>query len=117
MNAESNREESAPTALACAVGALEAEERQAHFALLAKLFTDDARERREVAGGYAFRFEAEAFEQIARFVANERKCCPFLTFTIELAPDNGPLWLHLTGPAGTRAFLEGELPLSRTRGA
>ena len=44
----------------------------------------------------------------ARFVANERRCCPFLTFTLELAPDGGPLWLRLTGPAGTRAFLEAE---------
>lgn len=101
--------------LACVPGALPAAERPAHFALAARLFREAAREQRPAPGdaggrveGYAFRFDAPAFDEVARFVANERRCCPFLTFTLELAPDGGPLWLRLTGPAGTRAFLEAE---------
>jgi hypothetical protein len=58
--------------------------------------------------GYAFRFAPDAFADVARFVANERKCCPFLDFEIA-AESAGPVWLRLTGPAGTRAFLEAEL--------
>jgi hypothetical protein len=46
-----------------------------------------------------------------RFVSNERLCCPFLEFGITIAPANGPVWLRLTGPEGTRAFLEAELRL------
>ena len=58
----------------------------------------------------AFRFAPDAFEDVARFVGNERKCCPFLDFEIGL-PAAGPRRLRLTGPAGTRAFLEAELSL------
>lgn len=47
---------------------------------------------------------------VARFVANERKCCPFVSFSIEVSGD-GPVWLRMTGPAGTRECLEAELPM------
>ena len=101
---------SAPrAALACVPGAIPAGERPAHCALAARLFSEAARERRDVPNGYAFRFEAEAFDEVARFVANERRCCPFLTFALEVSPDAGPLWLRLSGPAGTREFLDAEL--------
>ena len=96
--------------LACVADAIPAVERPAHFALLARLFGEAVRERREVPGGYAFRFDADAFGDVARFVVNERRCCPFLTFVIELSPEAGPLWLRLTGPGGTREFLDAELP-------
>ena len=95
--------------LACVPGAIPAEQRSAHFALTARLFGEAARERRALPDGYAVRFDADALEPLARFVEHERKCCPFLTFTLELAPAGGPLWLRLTGPAGTREFLESEI--------
>jgi hypothetical protein len=99
--------------LACVPGAIPAAERRAHFALITRLFTAAARERRDLSGGaegYAFRFDAGAFDDLARWITNERRCCPFLSFALEVAPDDGPLWLRLTGPAGTRAFLDAELP-------
>lgn len=99
------------TPLACVPEAIPASERPDHFALLTRLFAEAARERRDVPNGYAFRFEAEAFEDIARFVALERLCCPFLDFVIELAPKAGRLWLSMTGPERTREFLDVELPL------
>ncbi len=95
--------------LACVPATISAAERSAHFALIARLFGQAARERREIPDGYAFRFEADEFDGVTRFAANERRCCPFLTFVLELSPDNGPLWLRLSGPAGTRAFLDVEL--------
>jgi len=110
----------APVPLACVAAAIPAAERPAHRALLTRLFREAVRERHEIPGaregaggsaeGYAFRFEADAFEDVARFVATERRCCPFLTFTLELSPAGGPLWLHLAGPAGARAVLDAELP-------
>lgn len=98
------------TPLACVPEAIPHGERPSHFALLTRLFAEAARERREVPNGYAFRFDAEAFDDIARFVALERLCCPFLDFVIELSPHAGPLWLSMTGPATTREFLDVELP-------
>ena len=96
--------------LACVPGAIPAAERRAHFALAGRLFGAELRERRALPDGYAYRFDAEAFDDVARWMANERRCCPFLTFTLELEPDGGPLWVRLAGPAGTRAFLDAELP-------
>ena len=98
------------TPLACVPGAIPAEARRAHFALLSRLFGAELREWGDVPGGRAYRFDADAFDDVARWAANERRCCPFLTFALELAPDGGPLWVRLTGPEGTRTFLEAELP-------
>lgn len=94
---------------ACDPGGIAAEARPGHFALARRLFTKGVRERRESREGYAFRFDADALEEVARFVANERRCCPFLDFEIAVAAAAGPVWLRLTGPAGTRAFLDAEM--------
>ena len=102
-----------PVALACVPSAIPAGERAAHFGLIARLFGEAARERRDVPDGYAFRFAADDFGDVVRFVANERRCCPFLRFALELSPDAGPLWVRLSGPAGTREFLDAELPRPR----
>ena len=95
--------------LACVPGAIAADERAAHFELIRRLFGQAAQERRDDGDGYAFRFAGDELASVARFVANERKCCPFLTFAIELTGD-GPVWLRMTGPPGTREFLDVELP-------
>jgi hypothetical protein len=99
--------------LACVPGAIPPAERQAHVALAARLLAESVRERRALTGGedgYAYRFDADAFDDLARWIANERRCCPFLTFTLELAPGGGPVWARLAGPAGTRELLDAELP-------
>lgn len=93
--------------LACVPGAIPPDERAAHFALLDRLFAS-ALSRDPLANGYAYRFDASALEDVARFVGRERSCCPFLTFTIELAAPADTLWLRLTGPDGTREFLDAE---------
>lgn len=97
--------------LACVPGAIPADERAGHFALAAELF-GAAQERREVEEGYAFRWGAERVEQVMRFVLNERLCCPFLEFGIDVGPADGPVRLRLSGPPGTRVFLDAELRLS-----
>lgn len=95
---------------ACVPGAIPAAERTAHFALITRLLCDAVRERNDIPGGYAFRFDGEAFDDVTRYVTNERRCCPFLKFTIDLSADGGPLWLRLSGPDGTREFLNATMP-------
>ena len=95
--------------LACVPGAIPAGERAAHFRLIQHLFGAALLERRETAGGYAYRFDPDALPDVARWAANERRCCPFLTFHLTLTP-GGDLWLELTGPEGTAEFLDHELP-------
>jgi hypothetical protein len=71
------------------------------------LFTG-ALEHIEIEGGYAFRFpgDTEWKDRIDAFVASERECCRFFRFDIRYEPDLGPIWLTLTGPTGTREFIE-----------
>lgn len=88
--------------------------RRARCTLCADPTVDPQGAARRRAGGYAFTFSHEAFDDVARFVANERRCCPFLNFTIELAPPDGALTLRLTRPEGTRAFLEAEMELGQS---
>jgi len=96
--------------LACLVEAIPEHERSAHFQLAADLFRHRAEERKDVPNGYAFRFSPDTLEQVAQFLANERRCCPFLSFDITIASGGGPLWLYITGPDGAREFLAAELP-------
>lgn len=101
--------------LACMHSAIPATERQRHFAIARDLLRVRAIERIALPNGYAVRFSADAFESVARFVANERKCCPFVSFEITLAHESGPLWLRMTGPEGTRDVLDAELNPSISR--
>jgi hypothetical protein len=66
-----------------------------------------ASERRELPDGYRLRFPSEGtlLSEIARMVDAERQCCRFIRFTVTVEPDDGPITLDLTGPAGTREFL------------
>lgn len=102
--------------LACLASAIPAAERKAHFALAQTLFGDEAQERIALSDGYAIRFSPDAFEAVARFVTNERKCCPFISFELTMAAESGPLWLRMTGPEGTRGVLDAELNLAGSCG-
>jgi hypothetical protein len=65
---------------------------------------------RELEDGYEFVFPGgeEWIEGLARFVAEERKCCRFFTFEFLFEPDLGPVSLRMRGPEGTREFLAGQ---------
>jgi hypothetical protein len=102
--------------LACVPAAIPAAERQAHFALARELFETRAQERSALPNGYAMSFRPDELEAIARFVANERRCCPFMTFELTVGPESDPLWLRMTGPQGTREVLEAELNLKSSCG-
>jgi len=96
-------------ALVCIPSAIPAAEREQHFALARRLLKDVAKERVALLDGFAFRFDADALESVARFVVNERKCCPFVDFEMRIERDDGPLWLRMTGPEGTLEVLASEL--------
>jgi hypothetical protein len=61
--------------------------------------------------GVALRFapEPDRLTLLATFIELERRCCAFLRFRLIVEPGGGPIWLELTGPPGTREFLEAEL--------
>ena len=99
------------SALACDMTAIPPAERPAHVQLARRLFAGAVFSPVDDQGGEGVRtmLDAAAFDDVARWIANERVCCPFLRFRIELEPEGGTIHLTLTGPTGTRAFLESEL--------
>jgi hypothetical protein len=64
-------------------------------------------ETKELEDGYAYRFPSEAIwiGELANLITLERQCCSFLRFNLRLDPGAGPIWLELSGPAGTKDFL------------
>lgn len=97
------------SALACDLTVLDPPTRAAHIALGTYLLGEGAQVREELPDGYAFRYPPELYDQVIAFVANERRCCPFLRFTLQLEPDGGLLTLSMTGREGVKAILQAEL--------
>jgi hypothetical protein len=58
--------------------------------------------------GYRLRFVAsdDVLLLIAQAIDAERRCCQFLRFQLTVEPQGGPVVLALTGPPGTREFLD-----------
>ena len=93
----------------CDMTALSREERTAHVELSTRLFGSLVQETRELADGYAYRFDGEHYALLADFVTNERRCCPFLSFKLDVAPYAGPVWLHVTAEGDVKPFLREEI--------
>jgi hypothetical protein len=64
-------------------------------------------ELKELENGYAYRFPSDGswLTTLANLISVERACCPFLRFDLRVEPAEGPIWLELTGPPGTKDFL------------
>ncbi len=99
-----------PIPLACDVTAIPADERVAHQAITRRLMASTTIVR-DLPDGLAFQWPATEYEAVARFLDYERRCCPFVAFTLTVSPDRGPLDLSMTGPEGVTAFLRAELHL------
>ena len=93
--------------LSCDLSAISTDVREEHVLTAPQLFSA-AQEVQELPNGYAVRFlnEPGQFMAIAKFIENERLCCPFFNFGLELEPNNGPLWLRLTGGDGVKEILQ-----------
>ena len=61
-----------------------------------------------IPGGFRWRFEPtlDMAKEIGAVIDAEHRCCPFLRFLLIVEPGDGPVWLEVTGPDGTRNFLK-----------
>jgi hypothetical protein len=102
------KEQTAP--LVCALDAMTPAERKHYEALKVTLRTS-AKEVKELPNGYAFRYEPTAalLLNAAEFISKESLCCSFYTFALEKGGNNGPLWLRITGPKGSKSFIKDAL--------
>lgn len=62
---------------------------------------------KETDNGFSYRFPSDGawIKELANLVELEHQCCPFLRFSITVEAGDGPIWLEMTGPQGTKEFL------------
>jgi hypothetical protein len=98
------------SAFSCNMSALDKEQRKRHTTLARDLFPKHL-EVQELPDGYGFRFpnNRSLFTALSEWATLEQLCCPFLTLTLELQRDLGPIWLRATGMDGVKDFLRAEL--------
>jgi hypothetical protein len=96
----------------CNIKALNTVERARHEELTDKLALHGTN-LNEIANGYEFRFSPSAVSlgELAEWVANESKCCPFFEFQINLKQESSLLCLRLTGEEGVKPFIRAEFGL------
>ena len=102
-----------PLPIVCTLSEEALKERQS--TTLEQLF-GQAREFQPLPSGYRFRFDVsnQLLVDIMELIIKERKCCRFIDFKLEVAASEGPVWLSLEGPAGTREFIESVLRVQKT---
>jgi hypothetical protein len=101
--------EASPFLFYCDMTTLSRDERTSHMAVITQLFGSLVQETHELPDGYAYRFDGEYYSLLADFITNERLCCPFLSFKLDVAPYAGPVWLHLTAEGDVKPFLREEI--------
>ena len=95
--------------LICNMAVFTPAQRESHIQATAQL-VEAIQSIQEMENGYEFTFpkETEFISRIAEFISNERLCCPFLKFTLNILSNSEPVSLSLIGPIGTQEFLRAE---------
>lgn len=90
--------------IACSLSARELNERQVEVADIRR----GIGEIKELQDGYALKFpgDREWAQTLLQLIIQERSCCPFFTFELHFEPQEGPIWLQLHGPEGTKSFIQ-----------
>lgn len=97
--------------IACDPSALSNEEREWLMSGFMILFSHTA-EVKALPEGFGFRFpsaDLDQFVHIAKLVALNRLCCPFVEHAIVQQAGNLDVWLYMSGRAGTKAALKSDI--------
>jgi hypothetical protein len=99
----------AESPFACNMNALSREERQRYGALSAKLVAARVSVR-ELANGYEWTLKRDGapLRELAEWIELESRCCPFLTFGVELRGDANSTVVRLTGGKDVKEFIKAE---------
>ena len=70
-------------------------------------------ERTEIPSGMKFKFAGsdKTLDLLINFIKTERLCCDFFQFTLSVGDEKSFAWFELTGPEGTKGFIESEIGL------
>jgi len=96
----------------CNLTALTSDERE-RYQEFEKLFSDKIQSISEVPNGYALSFPMNPanFILVAEFVTYERRCCSFLSFSLNANSGEELGVLSITGPQDAKQFIQAELGL------
>ena len=96
------------TPLACNMNVFTPVQCEQHIQTTRQLF-QTVQNIQEAENGFGFTLpNGSDIIKIGEFIANERRCCPFLRFTLTIEPDPKSITLLLSGPIGTQEFLREE---------
>ena len=100
--------------IACRLDAFDPEARRRHARLIDTLRTG-IRGNRPLEEGQAFELEGgeASFLEAAEWITLERRCCPFLRFTLKWSGEGTPE-LHVTGPPEARDIILATFARDRT---
>ena len=92
--------------IACDPNAIPAESRQGWIDTGRQVYAA-VQAIQEIPTGYRFRLPTDStmLRQVAEYISNERLCCAFLRFTLEVEPQGGPVWLGLSGSKGVKEYI------------
>ena len=92
--------------IACNPHAIPADMRE-QWAATGKHVYAAVQEIQDLPDGYRFRLPADStmLVNVAEYISNERLCCAFLRFTVEVEPNGGPFWLCLTGGEDVKEYI------------
>lgn len=98
-----------PMPMACSLDGAALARRQTE---LASSLLADAVRTEALSDGYRWQFRSSdgLLGRLAAVIDAERQCCRFLRFALNAEPDLGVVTLEVTGPTGSREFLESWLP-------
>ncbi|MEZ4666451.1 MAG: hypothetical protein R3E39_00790 [Anaerolineae bacterium] len=95
--------------IACNPAAIDPANRPDHEVTAKEIFSRvTILEVKEMANGYGFRLplETSMLHKVTAFVANERLCCPFFTFTLVIGEQ---FWLELSGTQEVKDYIKAEI--------
>ena len=96
--------------IACDLTVFTDEERERHMQVVHDLFAK-VMAAYEADDGYKLRLPDEVgiVMMMADFINDERRCCPFIHFGIEVEAGSKAIWLLLKGGADVKAAIKGEV--------
>lgn len=68
-------------------------------------------ERKETEKGVRYKFDGSDtnIDLLTNFIKTERLCCGFFDFDLFVGGEDNFVWLELSGPEGTKDFIEAEI--------
>ncbi len=102
----------------CNITALTAEQRKKHSESTVRLFSVVTNLQEET-NGYSFQLPSDSatFQEVSEWIDLERKCCPFMDFSLTIGDEKKPLTLRINGEGQVKEFLKNSplIELSRKK--